>query len=459
MARRDFYQYCIFREPDFYKPNRTHLKILCNTLNSFYYNQLLDSHGEPYLKLMIRIPPQHGKSRTLVNFTQWCLGKNNEERIITASYNDTQAGDFARYTRDGIQEEKNIQSQRIFSDVFPDCKIKQGNASYQKWALVGQHFNYLGVGVSGGVTGKGATIRIIDDLVKDIDIAMNPAALEKIWLWYAGTYSSRSSAEGGEVKEIFCATLWSDKDPQGVLERDEPNEWYILKMEAFDGKNMLCDDFLNKKAYDKLKSRMIKNTITKSVFFANYHGKSVSIEGRLYSDFLTYKSLPTDAYNVKSYTDTADMGEDFLCSVIYFEHERLKYVIDVVYTQEPNEVTEPLLADTFETDNVSEAKIESNNGGRAFARNVERISKENGNHGIKFIWFHQSRNKEARIKANSNNVQTKVVFPEDWMHRWPGYYNAMTSHMAIGKNKHDDAPDTTTGIVEEKRGPGMRKKY
>jgi predicted phage terminase large subunit-like protein len=449
-ARRNFYDYCQFREPEFYKESRPHLKILCDTLNAFYYNKILKEDGTPYTKLMIRIPPQHGKSRTLVNYTQWCLGKNNEERVITASYNDTQAGDFARYTRDGIQEEKNMPDQRVFSDVFPDCKIKQGNASYQKWALEGQHFNYLGVGVGGGVTGKGATIRIIDDLVKDIETASNAAALEKIWLWYAGTYSSRISAEGGEVKEIFCATLWSNKDPQGILEQDEKDEWYILKMEAWNGETMLCNDILNKQSYDKLKARMIKNPITKSTFWANYHSKSVSVEGALYSKFNTYSILPFEPHTIKSYTDTADMGDDYLCCIIYAEYEQLKYVLDVVYTQDPNEITEPLLAAVFENNNVNEATIESNNGGRAFARNVERICKENKHYNTEFIWFYQSKNKEARIKSNSNNVQTLVVYPEDWAVRWPEYYDAMTTYLAKGKNKQDDAPDTTTGVVENR---------
>ena len=284
---------------------------------------------------------------------------------------------------------------------------------------------------------------------------MNLNALEKIWLWYAGTYSSRTAAEGGEVKEIFCATLWNKKDPQGILEEDESNEWYILKMEAFDGDNMLCDDFLNKKSYEKLKSRMLRNTITRSIFWANYHSRSVSVEGVLYSTFNTYKILPFNPHIIKSYTDTADMGDDYLCSVTYAEYERLKYVLDIVYTQDSNEVTEPLLAETFENNEVTEAKIESNNGGRAFARNVERISKENGNYRIKFIWFHQSKNKDARIKANSNNVQTMVIYPDNWHERWPEYYDAMTTYLASGKNKHDDAPDTTTGIVETKSPPKM----
>jgi hypothetical protein len=204
-SRKHFWDFCHLLEPDFYRKKRNHLKILCDTLEKFYYNELLDQLGNPFHKLMIRLPPQHGKSRTLVNFTKWVLGKNNEERIITASHSDGQASDFSRYTRDGISEVKNLESQTVYSDVFPETKIKQGNASFQKWALEGQHFNYLGAGVGGAVTGKGATIRIMDDVIKDAETALSDTALSKIWVWLSGTFSSRNSAEGGDVKEIFCA--------------------------------------------------------------------------------------------------------------------------------------------------------------------------------------------------------------------------------------------------------------
>ena len=206
-SRRRFWEFCKTLEPDFYKENRPHLKKLCNTLDDFYSGRLKKESGDVYNKLMIRLPPQHGKSRTLVNFTKWVLGKNNRERIITGSYGDSPASDFSRYTRDGINEVANTQEQIVFSDIFPHTKIKQGNSSVQKWALEGQHFNYLGVGVGGGVTGKGATLRIIDDLVKDIEDALSPTSMEKKWRWLSGTFSSRNSAEEGEVKEIFCATL------------------------------------------------------------------------------------------------------------------------------------------------------------------------------------------------------------------------------------------------------------
>ena len=94
---------------------------------------------------------------------------------------------------------------------------------------------------------------------------------------------------------------------------------------------------------------------------------------------------------------------------------------------------------------VNESDIESNNGGRSFARKIKEIT-----NGLVFInWFHQSDNKESRIISNAATVKQKIVFPDDWHLRWPEFYLHVTKFKRNFKsNEHDDAPDTLTGIVE-----------
>ena len=72
-------------------------------------------------------------------------------------------------------------------------------------------------------------------------------------------------------------------------------------------------------------------------------------------------------------------------------------------------------------------------------------------------WFHQGANKHARIMTGATFVMQHLLFPEGWTRRWPKYYAAMISYQKTGKNKHDDAPDATTGIAEtiqEREGRG-----
>src|SRR5690606_15905896 len=89
-----------------------------------------------------------------------------------------------------------------------------------------------------------------------------------------------------------------------------------------------------------------------------------------------------------------------------------------------------------------------NNGGRAFARNVDRLLNDAGAR-CSVTWFHQSKNKQSRILTNSTIVQTYIRFPQDWALKWPAFYNALADYQKEGKNKHDDAPDALTGLVEK----------
>jgi predicted phage terminase large subunit-like protein len=121
------------------------------------------------------------------------------------------------------------------------------------------------------------------------------------------------------------------------------------------------------------------------------------------------------------------------------------------------EVTEDKTAMLLTKGNVQVSKIESNNGGRSFARNVERILRVLGNTRTMVKWYHQSLNKEARIFTQAADVQNMIYYPEDWETRFPIFAKSVKSYLAQGKNKHDDAPDALTMIIEaeKKKKAGM----
>ena len=41
-----------------------------------------------------------------------------------------------------------------------------------------------------------------------------------------------------------------------------------------------------------------------------------------------------------------------------------------------------------------------------------------------------------------------MYYPSNWKDKWPQYYDDMNEYQREGKNKHDDAPDATTGVAE-----------
>ncbi len=458
-AQDEFWAFCKLREPDFYKDSRPHLKQICDTLEAFYYGKLKNEVEEVYSKLMIRVPPQHGKSRTLVNFTQWVLGKNNEERIITASRSDSQAADFSRYTRDGINEVKNIESQIIFSDIFPKTKVKKGDGGVQKWSLEGQHFNYLGVGVSGGVTGKGATLRIMDDVVKDAETALSDNAMNKLWVWLSGTFSSRNSADGGEVKEIFCATLWGENDPQAILEKTELGEWYILSMPIYNYNTdkMLCEDFMSKKEFMKIKHRMERDKSTKMIFHANYLCVAMSDdETKVFpeSSLKRYKEFPASEKDDKgneiqnwftiSSCDLADTGNDHFSMPIarVYQNSRV-YVFDAIHDNSLD-LTKyyPETLDKIRTHKISEFYIETNSFGMWFKNHLleENII------GLNVYGKNSTASKMSRILANAGLVKHYFYFPENPNPVLQKFIDQVCKLMKTS-TKEDDAPDSLCAMA------------
>lgn len=442
LARRRFFFYCNLKAPDFYKPNRKYLVELCNDLQEFY-------EGDDEI-LVVNEPPRHGKSRTAGLFVEWVLGKNQTEKIMTGSYNETLSTMFSKNVRNSIQEEKADKYKPVFSDVFPGVAIKRGDGAMNLWSLEGGYNNYLATSPTGTATGFGCSLMIIDDLIKNAEEANNEGVKEKHWEWFTNTMLSRLE-EGGKI--IIIMTRWASDDLAGkVLEEMADRKIKHISMKALqDDGTMLCDEVLSRKSYEnKIK------TMGADIASANYQQEPIDLKGRLYSNIKTYTSLPKDSNGnllftaIKNYTDTADTGEDYLCSINYIEYNKEAYVINILYTKDPMEKTEPATAKMLYEDKVNVADIESNNGGRGFARSVERILSEkyHSNH-TRIEPFHQSKNKQARILSNATWVMDHVYYPVNWREKWPDYYNAMVKYQREGKNKHDDAPDATTGIAEK----------
>ncbi|HHQ3704459.1 phage terminase large subunit [Streptococcus pneumoniae] len=440
LARRNFFYYCQLMAGDFYKSERIYLKQLCDSFQNFMSD---DEHNV----LIINIGPRHSKSRTAGMFVQWLLGNDNTKKIMTGSYNDTLSTVFSKSVRNAIQEEKADDSITVFSDIFPDTKIKRGDGAMNLWSLEKGYNNYLATSPGGTATGFGADVIIIDDLIKSALEANNANILEGHWEWFTNTMLSRFE-EGGKL--IIIMTRWHSEDLAGKALSKLPESGYSVKhisMRTYDEETdtMLCEDVLSKESY----FRKVK-AMGADIASANYQQEPIDIKGRLYSEFKTYVDRPIFK-RISAYTDTADTGKDYLASYIYGETmDKEAYILDILFTKEPMEVTEPLLARKLVENEVNLCWIESNNGGRGFARNVERLMRENhGTNQTTVKWFHQSKNKQARILTNATWLMEHVYFPEGWRNRWPELYKSLMTYQREGRNAHDDAQDALTGIAEK----------
>ena len=470
---RSFWFFCQTKIPKFYKDDRKYLKILCDTLQVFYQNKLKNENTICDI-LIINIPPRHGKSLTLGLFAEWVLGINPLEGIITVSYNEALSTRFAKSVRDGISEKSLNPNDFMYSDLFENVKIKYGDSSKSLWSLEGSYFSYLATSFSGTLTGLGGGLGIIDDPIPNFATANNESALEAQWDFYRNTFRSRIE-EGG--KQIINHTRWTSRDICGRLlnedlngvSTDIPKNIFVLKMQAeneFTGE-MLCEEVLSKASNEEN-----KKYLDPAIWQANYQQRTIDSKNRLYS--VGFKTYSTELLNSiiakggikKNYTDTADGGGDSLVSINYIVFEDFAFITNIFESTDAmsNDVgekgTEQSVANFLYNDKVAFARVESNNGGKNFAKHVVKYLRENKNPKTAVCWFHQSLNKVVRIKTEHFFIQQNILFPDGWEYKFPTIYShIMGFKKAIKQNKHDDIEDVLTGIGEELQGTLPKPKF
>lgn len=442
LARRSLWWYCKLMAPDFYIEGRDYLRNVCDTLQDFY-------ESDDRILVMC-MPPRHGKSRTASLFTEWVFGHDPGAHVITASYNEELSSTFAKTVRNAIAEVKASADVPVYSDVFPGTRIKPGSGSMKLWGIEGgrgEH-SYLATSPGGTVTGFGASLLIIDDLVKNAEEAYNERRLTQLWEYFTNTLMSRR--EQG-MKIVVIMTRWATGDLAGrALEHftriGVPVRQVLYRAQGEDGA-MLCPSILSAEDY-----RILLETQDKAIVLANYQQEPIDARGRLYTGFRTYSVLPA-LTKVMAYCDTADQGDDYLCSIVFgvlAEAPNDVAILDVIYTQDPMEVTEPMVARQLLADYslpVASAQIESNNGGRGFARAVgEIVRREEGRCVVG--WFTQTHNKRARILTAAPWLMAHALMPEHWADRWPDFWRHITTFTADGKAEHDDAEDALSGVCE-----------
>ena len=422
--------------------------------------------------LIVSMPPQHGKSEgSSRRLPAFISGYRPDDKIALVSYSAHKAEKFGR-------EIMSIMREKEFKDIFPDVKYPERGYTgtkantNQTRESINRDGSMKFVGVGGPLTGDAVDVLIMDDLYKDWQDGNSPTVQKRTWDWYIAVADSRLH---NDSQQLIVFTRWSENDLIAILEeKGKVKEWngegdiedliFSLEHDEFLKINLpaIKEEPINdfdirepgqplwpeKHSLQKLESTREKDP---DKFDCLHQGNPVNKDGLMYGEFKTYKELPVFKIK-KNYTDTADTGADYLCSICYgvplSKTDEHLYVLDVLYTQKPMEVTEPDTAKMLIDIGVNKSKIESNNGGRGFSRNVDRIVKKT-TRSITIDWFHQSGNKESRIYSNSATVNRRIVFPDDWHIRWPFFYNHVTKFKKeFSNNKFDDAPDTLTGIVE-----------
>ncbi len=438
-----------------------------------YYRVLEAFAAGRVRRLIVTMPPQHGKSVGATTLLPaYVLGLDPDQRVAIASYSGALASKFNRRVQRIIES-------REYAAFFPATTIKQGSKppSYIRTAdeveIIGCRGGLLSVGREGSLTGNRVDCFILDDLYKDALEANSPLIRANCWEWYTSVVRTRMH---NASRELIVFTRWHEEDLIGTLMAREPvaelkewaqldglpaDTWLHLNFEALKSSPPTGIDprTPGEALWEQQQGRALleaKRRLDPLQFESMYQGHPSSREGLLYGlNFAEYDDLPHEIVRRGNYTDTADTGDDYLCSLSYaVDADGAIYITDAVYTREPMEVSEPLVAEMLLRSDTRQAAVESNNGGRGFARAVQSLSP-----GVRIEWFHQGGNKEARILSNSATALHLLRWPRGWNFRWPELYAHLTTYRRrFRANRWHDAADVVTGIVEREAADRSRSR-
>lgn len=293
-------------------------------------------------RLMITMPPRHGKSMLASEFfPAWYLGRNPDHYVVTATYAQELADDFGRKVKNQIEDP-------AFQAIFPGVGLADDSKSAKRFHIEGQAGGYehatsqrgafYAVGVGGPLTGRGAHLLLIDDPVKNREDAESEVIRKKTKDWYTSTAYTRLMP-GGRI--VIIQTRWHEDDLAGWLLAEHGHEdWVVLDLPAIgeDGKALWPEQ------YDLDALERIKRALPPRDWSALYQQRPSPDTGDYFKRewIHTVETLPPRdqmlVYGASDYAVTADGGDYTVHVVVGLDPDGRMYLLDLWRGQASSDV-------------------------------------------------------------------------------------------------------------------------
>jgi predicted phage terminase large subunit-like protein len=238
---------------------------------------LLDVAAGLCLRLLVTLPPRHGKSNMISRaFPAWIVARLRRD-VILASYEADFAGVWGERARELIRDHGSIYG----------VELSTSRSARNSWEITGGG-SMTTTGVGGPLTGRGGDLLVIDDPVKNAEQANSQVYRDKTWEWYASTAYTRLEP-GGAV--VLLQTRWHEDDLAGriLTGADESGEvWRVLNLAALSEDGL--EDPLNRPSgtalwperYPVDRLDTIRRTIGSYWWSALYQQRPAPLEGAFF---------------------------------------------------------------------------------------------------------------------------------------------------------------------------------
>lgn len=452
----DFMIYIEWNRPlkeKYWLPRRSKLLPICSALQDLE-DGLLD-------ELFLSQPPRTGKTTLILFFVTWIMLRDSERSNLYCSYTDS----VVKVLYSGILEVLTDNVTYLWHDVFPECEVASTDA---KDLLINvnrkkRYASFTGRSLYGTLNGacdcNGYAIG--DDLISGIEEAMNKDRLNNAWSKVDNNFLPRAKQN---AKILWIGTRWSLTDPIArrldILQNDvkfKDRRFKLINIPALnenDESNFdyACGVGFDSEFYQQRRASFERNNDTAS-WLAQYMGTPIERDGAVFApDEMRYYNgdLPEgDPDRVFMAVDPSWGGGDFVASPIIYQYGNDLFVADVVYSNLEKNFTQSEVINKAMKHKVSCMYIEGNKMTGSYGQDIAKTLKDKGYHcNVQITTKHfTGTGKEQRIFDKAPDIRSNMIFLDKRDKEYELFMQNVFSFSVMGKNKHDDAPDSLAMAV------------
>ena len=445
----------------FYLPRRKQLYRVVEALQELCDNKLDD--------LVLSMPPRVGKTTLILFFITWIIGKDSELSNLYSAYSDT----ITNAMYQGVNEILNDSYTYKWKEVFPEAEIASTNAK-EETLNIGRRKRYPSLtcrslyGTLNGACDCNGFL-ITDDLIGGIEEALNKDRMISAWSKVDNNLIPRAKEN---AKILMCGTRWSIYDPQGkridLLENDERfrnRRHKIINVPALDENDESNFDYsygvgFSTDFYRQRRASFERNGDIAS-WNAQYMGQPIEREGNLFSPAeMQFFNGEVSEEPIRKFIAVDPAVAAPIC---YELDEENIFVVDVVYNNGEKTVTIPELVNKAIKWDVQAIQVEANKSTESYTEELDRQLKEKGVRiNITSKPAPTNKAKEMRIFDKAPDIRKCMYFKESGKRdkEYEQFMQNVYSFKFLGKNVHDDAPDSLSMAIDMVRNPiGQLKSF
>jgi predicted phage terminase large subunit-like protein len=401
-------------------------------------------HGKS-VRLCLSVPPRVGKSYTFTEtLPSWFVGRNPDSMAILTAYNSELAERFG---------DKNRQKAKKFWKDLWNLDISPSQDNKSLFEVKGHRGGIMSVGITGGITGNGGRLIIVDDPYKNGEEAYNGNVRDKVEQMFRDSVLTRAEGKGNAI--IVIHTRWHEDDLIGKLSK--ASGWVVVNIpEVADGGfdvlkrkkgEMLCPEL----GRDAQWADLTYKNVGKRVWSSLYMGKPSIENGNLFQrhmfKFYTKSDLPTVFDEVVQSWDLAidnKASSDYVAGQVWGRKGGDHYLIKRLKKRMSfTESVEMIKQMTATYPQARRIYIEKRANGGAV---IETLNKEIG--GI--VAINPKESKIARASAVTPYFEAGNIFiPSEELDS--NIEDYIQEFMRFPNSDHDDEVDATTQYLNEIR--------